>query len=162
MDMAHAKLDMKVTADWVLARAQREPESGITSVGGLADRLEAMAVKVPESSRLSLAKFIELSRRKMQLTVEQLAERADVELAELVAIEKGDEIIPEARTIYRLSQELGVKPEPLLELAGLVTVKGSRVSEAAVRFAARSEPMAKLSREEEEALTWFVKELTKV
>jgi transcriptional regulator with XRE-family HTH domain len=161
--MAHEKLDINVTSAWVLARAEREPESGITSVGGLIGPVEgSRAALAMESSRLSLARFVELSRRKRQLSVEQLSERADVEVAELLAIENGEEFIPEPRTIYQLSRELGVKPEPLLELAGLVSVKQSRISDAAIRFAARSEPMAKLSPEEEKALHWFVKELARL
>jgi hypothetical protein len=54
-----------------------------------------------------------------------------------------------------------VRVEPLLELAGLVVTKSVALTESAVRFAARSEPMDALTKEEEEALNWFVKELSK-
>ncbi len=159
--MSHPKLNMRITDEWVLAQAAREPESGITSVGGLAARMEAAQPKPADPSRLSLAKFVELSRRRLGWTVEKLAEQADVDLAELVAIEKAEAVSVEPRTVFQLARKLDVKPEPLMQLAGLIEVKDSRVDEAALRFAARSEPMAKLSREEEEALKWFIRELTK-
>jgi uncharacterized ParB-like nuclease family protein len=54
-----------------------------------------------------------------------------------------------------------MRVEPLMELAGLVVPKSIALNESAVRFAARSEPMDVLTKEEEEALNWFVKELSK-
>jgi transcriptional regulator with XRE-family HTH domain len=175
--MAHETLNMSITREWASAQAKLEPDSGITSVGGLAHRIggtEQVRGRGPEEGaevlsthtmsvdprRQSLGKFIELSRRRMRLSVEQLAERADVDLVELLALEKAEDILPEPRTVYQLAQVLRMKVEPLLELAGLVT-KSIGLTESAVRFAARSEPMDALTKAEEEALNWFVQELSK-
>ena len=114
-----------------------------------------------DPGRQSLGKFIELSRRRLRLTVEQLADRADVELGELLAIENAEDVQPETRTIYRLAETLNMRVDPLLELAGLVGRRSVGLTQSAFRFAARSEPMAALTSEEEEALNWFVGELTK-
>jgi len=83
--MAHAKINLNITPEWVKARAQREPESGIMSAGGLANRLTMVrdSGTTYDTNRQSLAKFVEFSRRKMRLSVEQLAERAQVELTDL-------------------------------------------------------------------------------
>ncbi len=93
--------------------------------------------------------------------MEQLADQADVDLAELLAIENAEGSTPGHRTIFQLAQVLRVKVPPLLELAGLVTTRSEKLTNSAVRFAARSEPMDALTKEEEEALNWFVDELTK-
>jgi len=175
--MAHETLNINVTPEWALEQAKLEPDVGVTSVGGLAQRIRgfedvpnaeqegAENLSTPSMSadprRQSLGKFIELSRRRMRLSVEQLAEKVDVDLAELLAIEKAEDIVPEPRTLYQLAQFLRMRVEPLLELSGLVVAKSVSLTESAVRFAARSEPMDTLTKEEEEALNWFVKELTK-
>jgi DNA-binding XRE family transcriptional regulator len=125
------------------------------SAGGLAASISA------DPRRQSLGKLVELSRRRMRLSVEQLAQTANVDLAELLAIEKAEEILPEPRTIYQLAQVLRMRVEPLLELAGLAVSTSGGLTESAVRFAARSEPMDSLTSEEEAALSWFVQELSK-
>ena len=176
--MAHETLNINITPEWASAQAKLEPESGVTSVGGLAHRiggLEEVSGRVGQEGtetlsaptmsadprRQSLGKFIELSRRQLRLSVEQLADKANVDLAELLAIEKAEDILPETRTVYQLAKVLRMRVEPLLELAGLVVTKSVGLTESAVRFAARSEPMDALTKEEEEALNWFVKELSK-
>jgi transcriptional regulator with XRE-family HTH domain len=173
--MTHEKLNINITREWARQQARAEPDSGITSVGGLAHRASALdALEVPpqqpqpslqlapaDSRRHSLGKFVELSRRRMRLSVEQLAEKANIDLVELLAIENAEVVSPGPRTIFQLAQVLKVSPEPLMELAGLVVARSERLAESALRFAARSEPMQALSRDEEKALSWFVKELTK-
>jgi transcriptional regulator with XRE-family HTH domain len=176
--MAHETLNINITREWASSQAKLEPDSGMTSVGGLAHRMGELyreggsvqqeGTEVPagrmmsaDPKRKSLGKLIELSRRRLQLSVEQLAQRAEVDFAELLAIENAEDIVPEGRTIYQLAQILRIKPEPLLELAGLVVAKSLQLRESAIRFAARSEPMEALSKEEEEALNWFVRELSK-
>jgi len=95
------------------------------------------------------------------MSVEQLADTAKIDLLELLAIERVEDVTPEPRTICQLAQVMRVRADPLLELADLVERTSAALAESAVRFAARSEPMDALTKEEEEALTWFVKELCK-
>jgi transcriptional regulator with XRE-family HTH domain len=176
--MARELFNINITPEWALEQARSEPETGITSVGGLAQRIEGLevlggpgleagkgaastVVMSTDPKRQSLGKFIELSRRQMRLSVEQFAQKADVDLAELLAIEKAEEVTPGPRTICQLATILRTRVEPLMELAGLVVQKSVGLTETAVRFAARSEPMDALTKEEEEALNWFVKELSK-
>ena len=176
--MAHEALNINITREWAVAQGKREPDSGATSVGGLAHRISGLlqasdparrerARAVPETGispdprRQSLGKFIELSRRRMRLSVEELADKANVDLAELLAVEKAEDIVPEPRTVRQLARVLEIPAEPLLSLAGLLAAHSPGLTESAVRFAARSEPMDVLTKEEDEALNWFVKELTK-
>lgn len=98
--MAHETLSVDITREWALVQAKNEPEIGVTSVGGLAHSMNELArldISVPPSHaepipaasprRFSLGKFVELSRRRLRLSVEQLADQANVDLSELVAIE---------------------------------------------------------------------------
>lgn len=171
--MAHETINITLTREWARSQAKLESDGSVTSVGGLAQRASGIALKtsptasasVPEATpdprRQSLGKFVELSRRRLRISVEQLADQANIDLRELLAIEYASDVTPEPRTIFQLATILRVKPEPLMELAGLVVRKNTALTESAVRFAARSEPMQELSADEEAALNWFVNELTK-
>lgn len=154
---------MKLNEDqgWLLTKANEE-DNCILSVGGLACRVVAAEAQenedIPESARrLAFARFVELSRRKLRLSVEQLAEQADVDVSQLVEIEEGESDSPEPRTIHKLSQVLAVPQDRLMVLSGLARPRDRRLSEATIRFAARSEPVNVLTREEEEILQEYVK-----
>jgi transcriptional regulator with XRE-family HTH domain len=148
---------MNPDAAWLRAKAEEE-DNGIVSVGGLVLAL-ARAQAEPKAQfteRVALAKLIELRRRQYRLSAEDLARKADVDLADVVSIERGERTVPEPRTVHRLAQALDL-PEPrLLELAGLLLANDARFREATVQFAARSEPVAALLPEEQEALEEFV------
>ena len=147
---------MNPDAAWL--RAKAEEDNSIVSVGGLVGAMAKSATesKVHLTERVALAKLVELRRRQYRLSAEDLAKKANVDLADVVSIERGERTIPEPRTVHRLAQALGL-PEPrLLELAGLLPANHARFREATVRFAARSEPVAALLPEEQEALKGFV------
>jgi hypothetical protein len=55
--MAHVKLKMNVSREWVLRHAESEPESGIASVGGLASRLARQNMRKPRARRRPPAKL---------------------------------------------------------------------------------------------------------
>lgn len=147
-----------------LKRMVEKDDGGPVSAGGLAARLGLLAPSRTAEGLIksAFARFVELSRRKRGWTVEHLAVEADIELVELMAIERGEAVTPEARTVRQLAKVLELRPEPLMELAGLAVGGSDRISKAAVRFAAKAEPVDRLSREEDEALTWFVDQLSKV
>jgi HTH-type transcriptional regulator, competence development regulator len=150
-------IKMNTDAAWLRAKAEEE-NNGIVSVGGL---VCALAKSEEESKahlaeRVALAKLVELRRRQYRLSVEDLAKKADVDLEDVVSIERGEGTVPEPRTVHRLAQALELPERRLLELAGLVQAKDARFRKATVRFAARSEPVANLLPEEQEALEEFV------
>src|SRR6476660_7157713 len=59
-----------------------------------------------EGPRTAFGRLINLWRRKKGFRLDQLAERADVELAELIAIEQDVRYIPEPRTVFQLAKTL--------------------------------------------------------
>jgi len=113
-----------------------------------------------ESAPLPFAKFINLQRRARQLTMEALAEEADIDLLELYSIEHEPEFHPEPRTVFQLAETLKLPQDKLFQLSGLTVATNSRFREEAIRFAARSEPLDSLSPVEYEALCEFVKYLS--
>ncbi|MFZ2724653.1 MAG: helix-turn-helix transcriptional regulator [Methylococcaceae bacterium] len=149
--------------NWLLNAAEEE-DNCIISVGGLVCRLRAeenkLAQEIPESTRrVAFAQLIELSRRKLRLSVEQLAEQADIDVAQLIEIEEGECACAEPRTVFKLAEVLKFPQRRLMELSGLAKTRDRQLTEATVRFAARSEPVNVLSDEEEEALQEYVKVL---
>jgi hypothetical protein len=150
-------MKLEIKSEWLLRKTKKEG-NGIVSVGGLVCRMdqETQALPPPSTERTALAQLVEWQRRRLRLTVEQLAAQADVEIEDILIIEQGGEKT-EPRTVYKLSQALKLPCEKLMLLAGLVSERDQRLERAAVRFAARSAPIEALSREQTEALEEFVK-----
>ena len=109
-----------------------------------------------DEPHIAFGRFVHLMRRKRGLSLEKLAAEADVEMAVLVEIENDPHHRPELRTTYQLANYFGVSQSGLMQVAGLTARKDARLSDEAVRFAARSEPTAELTPEESEALEKFV------
>ena len=78
------------------------------SVGGLAHEVGMFHVlEAPAPvTQSAFAKLVELRRRALRLSVEALAEAADVDVAELVSIELGKAEVPELRTVAKLAKAL--------------------------------------------------------
>ena len=114
-----------------------------------------------EELRLAFGRFVRLMRRERGFTVEKLAETAELDLGELVSIEADLDFQPEPRSVYQLARTFGVPQQGLMQLAGLAVPQDNGFSQEAVRFAARSETIQKLSREEKAALDAFLTVLSK-
>jgi transcriptional regulator with XRE-family HTH domain len=111
-----------------------------------------------ETSRRSLAKFVELSRRRLGESLEGLAEKAAVDLGELLAAETGKGVV-QPQTVQRLASFLGVNPQRLLQLAGLMPAENFELEQAALHFAARTESVRPLEPQEQAALERFCDEV---
>lgn len=143
--------------EWMQRMADAEDRCGAVLVGGLASDVGMLRTGMPETPRV-FGQLIEYARRSRGLTLEQLAAQADIDLAELVAIEREDDI-PTPRTVFNLARVLRMAPGKLMELSGLAEPRDQGLNQAALRFAARSEPSAKLSKAERHAFEEFVKVL---
>ncbi len=120
------------------------------------DRPVTDTVDFAISSRLAFGKFLQLIRRNRDLTPEQLADRADVELQEILSIEGDVHYVTEPRTVYQLALVFGLPEKRLMQLAGLTHVQDPQFAQQAVRFAARSESVEKLNSDERRALESFI------
>lgn len=164
---------MEVTKEWCLAMARREgasmPTAGIPEdddfmqlvldkAGVSSDPGRALAPTA--ALHLAFGGFVHLMRRSRGLTIEALADRAEVDLDELVTLERDPHYTPEARTVYQLAQTFGVPSKPLMQLSGNTVATDRQLSEAAIRFAARSGLVDSLTAEERSALEQFVAALS--
>jgi transcriptional regulator with XRE-family HTH domain len=150
---------MKMNTDLEWLRKKAELEDGcFVSVGGLVESLEERerATNVIPM-KPAFVRLVELARRERSLSLEQFAERVDVDLAELVRIETQANYTPAIRTVHKIAEFLKVPDKKLLALAGLLQVKDAQFQTAAMRFAARSAPVEKLTKEEHSDLEEIVK-----
>lgn len=121
------------------------------------DLLVGRSAPVSEMT-IAFGTLIELSRRKRRLTIEQLAAETRVEVAELVAIEhKQPGHIPRPRTIHQLATFFRLPEKGLMKLSGAVVSRDENLRNAALRFAAKSAGLDKLTKSEEELLNEIVK-----
>lgn len=150
-------MNLHITKEWLLKMAEKE-DNGVVSIGGLVGRVEAnaLALASPATERGALAQLVEWQRRKLRWSVEDLAEKAGIELEDVLAIEMG-EGIPEPRTLFHLAAAINLPAQKLMHLAGLVADRDPRLEKAAVRFAARSAPVEMLTAEQAAALEEFVR-----
>ena len=154
-------MELRISKEWCVHMAQLE---GDTEIG--AGRLaidpvfdgEATPIldRRHEGSTLAFGRFVNLMRRQRGVSLEQLAEAADVTVTELVEIESDTRHKPALRTTYQLANYFKMPRSGFMQVAGLAARKDARLSDEAVRFAARAEPTAALTPEENAALEAFV------
>lgn len=147
---------IEFTKDWCMRMAQLEGDSAIGAGVHGADPMFVHEAVVLEESNIVFGRFIRLMRRRQGLTVEKLAEDADIEITDLVEIEDDARHKPEPRTVYQLAHYFRVPEANLMQIAGLTTPKNSHLLDEAIRFAARSDPVEQLTPEERAALEAFV------
>jgi len=160
----HKPLRFPSNRENLIARAIAADEAGV-SVGGLAAELgmlrEAPGAepRPPTSCGLdALARLVQFARRDHALAPDQFASRFGLDLRELVDLESARNV-PEPRVLHQLSVALKVSYEKLLVLAGHRVHRDETLEREALRFAASSRPMDKLSKSESQALHDFIRAL---
>lgn len=103
-----------------------------------------------------LGALIQLLRRRERLSDVDLAEKAGVGVEEIRKIESELTFIPEPRTIYQLEHFFKLPRRSLVLLSGSMRAQKADLREAAVRFAAHSKSIGKLTRDEKALLNQFV------
>jgi transcriptional regulator with XRE-family HTH domain len=150
---------MKMNNDkaWLTKKAEQE-DGCFVSVGGLVDAIDQAE---PASNvvpiKHAFVRFLQLARRERKLSLDQFADKVDVDLVELLKIEADENYTPSLRTVHQIAGFLSIPEQKLMALAGLLRVKDAQFQNAAMKFAARSESVEKLSREEHSALEEYVK-----
>ena len=159
-------MKIEISKEWCIRMAQLEANAEI-GVGRLAidpvldgefGPLKASDEDVPN---IAFGRFIRLMRRQRGISLENLAEKADVDITELVEIENDPHHKPELRTTYQLAKFFNVPRSGLMQVSGLAVPKDVKLYDEAVRFAARSSPTTELTHEESVALEAFVAVLSK-
>ncbi len=159
---------------WLRRMADAEDTFGPPSVGGLAARvsarvpgrtgaiaLYAFSAGVSPARRIALARLIELSRRRLRLTIADVASRAGLTPSVLASIERGDEVSIAPKSMKKLADALALPHQGLDSLARPTNRTDPRLDDAAMLFATSAGPVAALSPSERAALDKFVATLTK-
>lgn len=101
--------------------------------------------------------LVKLLRRQADMSMEELAERAAVDLREIVRIEMDGEYVPEPRTVFQLEQIFDLPQRTLVLLSGSVVTHSEEFREEVERFAAKSKGLDTLTRKQRKALHQFVR-----
>ncbi|NQT11997.1 MAG: helix-turn-helix domain-containing protein [Planctomycetes bacterium] len=117
-----------------------------------------MTAKDPEvgGMRHAFHLVVQMLRRRHGLTVDKLAQRADIDRNEIIAMERNSAYRPSPLTLHKLCSVYKIPEKRMLVLAGAVKATPQGFSERASGFAAQSESFAKLTREEQKVLDEFV------
>ncbi len=111
----------------------------------------------PVELRIAFGTLVGLLRRRMGLDIAELAARARVAEEEILEIENRVGLVAKPRTVHHLAGVFGLPAQTLLKLSGATITNDEKFKEAAVRFAAKSGDMSKLTKHEKEALHEYVK-----
>jgi HTH-type transcriptional regulator, competence development regulator len=152
---------MRMSDEMFMKRAAEEDGCMISAIGlkPLHAKKAELAQQAGEPVRFAFSTLISYRRRALRLSMEDVAQKAKVELDELLQIEENSTYVPEPRTVHKLAGLLKLPIPQLLVLSGNATTASTELTEAAVRFAARSRAVEKLNREQNDALNEFVKVL---
>ncbi|SRR6266404_1287569 len=124
---------------------------------GLESEKEDPQSESETDTRPALIRLLQLSRTQSGLTLEQFSAKVGVALTEMTGIETDQTYLPTPRTIYKLAEYLKVPVKSLMALAGLIKLGDLQFDDAAVRFAANSESVERLSKEEHKLLREYVR-----
>ena len=168
---------MRITNKWLRSRIERDAD--LDTDAGLpitkAEVLQAFVsektprtppsprAKAPASSAqpaVLLGILLRQLRRRDNLNIAQLAAVVRVPEGELRALEQDGSIVPRPRTIHQLAVHFKLPPRALLVLSPAAAERDQNLEKAAVRFAASSDDLSKLSRDERKRLNEFIKLLS--
>lgn len=160
-------MKLAITREWFERRAKLEGDLEVAA-GALArdptpeqSDLESEVVEAADPMRMAFGSLVESMRRRRGLSVEKLAERINLDVGDVMRIERDAHFRPEPRAVFRLAETFDLPHKALQQLSGN-TVARPGLQEHALRFAARSgESPQKLSREEQRALEEFIAYLEK-
>jgi transcriptional regulator with XRE-family HTH domain len=155
-------MKLAVSKAWCLAAARHEGDVEV-GAGSIAFdpeptmRSEALGQEAgSDTTQIAFGRAIQLLRRQHRLTVEKLAEDAQVDISELVAIENDPHYRAEPRAVSKLAYRFKVNAKGFQQLAGNAVARDNRVRDEAMRFAARSGPIDQLTKEESQALEQLI------
>jgi len=139
-------------------------EAGIPSIR--AETLELFVNKKSDEEvevlelKHAFGTLIHQMRRDKGVDILTLAEKVDVNQEELCSIENINGFEPKPRTVFKLAEYFNLNKGNLMKLSGAAITHDKPLLDAAVKFAARSDDLSELSKEEREILNNFVKFLS--
>ena len=142
------------------AEAGAEIGAGLAGLGPLLSGAAGPSAALYEP-RAAFGRFVQLGRRKLKLSRAALADKAGIDLAELLNIEQGANYAPKPCTIHQLAAVFELDQKKLLALSGLTRPENTFRIAAAVQYGAYSESPEDLNKQEIAALAAMVSALRK-
>lgn len=151
---------------WLRRMSDAEDAVCAPSVGGLAARLGVLTDDTSSRAsmtarRVALARLIELSRRRLGLTIGDVAARTGLTPMTIASVERGDELTVAPAAMRKLADTLALPRQGLASIVHPTKRTDSRIDDAVMRFAVHVGPVRALSPSERAALKQFVATLTK-
>jgi len=157
--------------DWlrrkILTDPDDDPEAGTPLVGSV--EVEGASRKEPREAtaavmgdrnvvqlRVALGVLVRQLRLKEGLSIAELAERAHLSEEDLRRVEHDPHYTARPRLIYQLSYYFKVPLSTLSQMSGATHAVDRRLYNAAVKYAAHSDDVSTLTKEERETLDGFV------
>jgi transcriptional regulator with XRE-family HTH domain len=101
--------------------------------------------------------YVQLKRKEKGLTRADLAARAKIDEEELRSIERDPYHVPRPRSVTQLASFFRDDVKKLMRLSGVIQGRDDGLQQAALKFAAMSDDLARLDKEERALLNEFVK-----
>jgi transcriptional regulator with XRE-family HTH domain len=165
-------MEMHITPGWL--RNKIETTSEIECEAGIpAMLLENLGMFLPrelieefDEERIVRLKhafgiFIRNLRLTNELTVDVLAEAAYIHKDELLLIESDPHHITKPRTVYQLANFFGIKVQKMMKISGASQTLDEELEEETLQFAAKSDGVSSLNKDEQQILNEYVKFLNK-
>ena len=155
-------MKLKIDKHWLDKRSAQEDMLEVAAGSFPYELLNEPAVQIPDRDKVipAFGRLINLCRRQSNMSIEELAAKAQVDVDKVLKIEIDVNYVPEPYIVHQLATILHLPEERMLELSGNIIPHDKQLSNRAVSFAARSEPLRKLTPEEQQALNEFVSYLS--
>ncbi|MGN6526944.1 MAG: helix-turn-helix domain-containing protein [Burkholderiaceae bacterium] len=148
---------IRPSADWYRRRISSLTDDGNCLAGP--STFKAVEEAKDSSSETTVAAFaalVRLQRRDRKLSVAELALALKVEESDIRSIERDPSYRARPRTIMHIAQLFDLPLKELMKLAGAAASNDAAFVQEAVRFAAHSDEMGALSKEEKRLLRAYV------
>lgn len=154
------------TTEWLRRKIDSDPdvetEAGWPLIGPapIAEMDHKTMAVMPERNvvqmRIALGTLVHQLRQRDQLTLQELAKRADVSEEELRQVETNPTYTARPHIIYQLSLYFGVSLNNLYQMSGSTYAVERQLYNEAVKFAAHSGELAPLTEPQQDVLNGFV------
>jgi hypothetical protein len=151
-----SKLEIQAREAWTAALSENTE-----NVIQLSDHRSPKSTPQPSPVQRGFSSLMRLLRRRKEMEIPELALCAQIDPAELSRIEEEPGYLPAPRTIFQLERFFDLPKDTLSRLSGAVTKTSDTIQGELLRFAACSDGIGKLTKDEKNLLNEFVKHLAR-
>lgn len=160
------KLNLK--REWFENRIAAEDDADVTAGTYNDNRSDATALhrraghtEEEFAESLAFSALIRLLRKERGLSVQQLAEYANISVAEVISIEQDRAYRPKHQTISQLSEFFGIAPGAMMKLSNISQVQDETFVSETICFAANAADILNLGEQERQILHKYIRFLGK-